>query len=185
LVKENKMNISVSEIRSHKFRSKLSGFDKAEVSAFLSKLADGMNDLNKINSNLSDKVIELETRLVDYQAIEKALQQTLMQGQETAGKTVEIARKEAQLILQEAEIKAAQILDKARTELTSTKEHITILRAKKDSIVIRMRMLLNSELELIKALEFDEKIGGSIDIEAKPLTVEKTTEIDEIIKQIG
>ncbi|MBA4311669.1 MAG: hypothetical protein C0417_03460 [Chlorobiaceae bacterium] len=179
------MNISVSEIRSHKFRSKLSGYDHAEVSAFLLKIADEMNNLNNINGNLSEKVIELETRLKDYQSIEKALQQTLMQGQETAGKTVEIARKEAQLILQEAEVKAAQILDKARTELTSTKEQITILKAKKDSIVVRMRMLLNSELELIKALEFDEKIGGGIEFEAKPLAVEKTAEIDEIIKRIG
>ncbi|MBI5020044.1 MAG: DivIVA domain-containing protein [Ignavibacteriales bacterium] len=179
------MNISVSEIRSHKFNTKLSGFDKAEVSAFLSKIADEMNELNKINGKLSEKVIELETRLKDYQTIEKALQQTLMQGQETAGKTVEIARKEAQLILQEAEVKASQILDKARTELTSTKEQITILKAKKDSIVSRMRMLLNSELELIKALEFDEKIGGGIEMEAKSPTVEKSAEIDEIIKQIG
>lgn len=179
------MSYSSSEIKNRRFAKKLGGYDQAEVARFLSEIADEISELTLARNKLAEKVIELETRLKDYQTIEKALQQTLMQGQETAGKTVEMARQEAQLILRDADMKAVQMLDKARADLTSTKEQATILKAKKDSLVTRLRMLLGSELELIKALELDEAApkadpGG----EAKTPPPLKN-EIEEIIKQLG
>jgi cell division initiation protein len=179
------MGLSISEIRSHKFRTKFSGLDPAEVSAFLSRIADELSEARKNNDDLSKKVLEFETRLKDYQSIEKALQQTLMQGQETAGKTVEIARKESQLILQEAEIKSAQILEKARTDLNLLNEQITILKAKKNSIGARLKMVLKSELDLIKALEVDEEIRNPKDEDNSPPSGIMKTEIDEILKHLG
>lgn len=186
LVREfKKMNLSISEIRSQKFRTKFSGFDTVEVSSFLARIADEIADARKNNDDLSKKVIELETRLKDYQSIEKALQQTLMQGQETAGKTVEIARKESQLILQEAEIKSAQILEKARTDLNSLNEQITILKAKKDSIGARLKMVLKSELDLIKALEVDEEIHSNKNENNSAEPAVMKTEMEDILKQLG
>ncbi|MBI5476462.1 MAG: DivIVA domain-containing protein [Ignavibacteriales bacterium] len=179
------MNLSISEIRSQKFRTKFSGFDTVEVSSFLARIADEIADARKNNDDLSKKVIELETRLKDYQSIEKALQQTLMQGQETAGKTVEIARKESQLILQEAEIKSAQILEKARTDLNSLNEQITILKAKKDSIGARLKMVLKSELDLIKALEVDEEIHSNKNENNSAEPAVMKTEMEDILKQLG
>ena len=52
---------------------------------------------------MRDRAIELEVQLKDYRQIEKTLQQTLLQAQETTGKTYESARKEAELIAREAE----------------------------------------------------------------------------------
>jgi len=43
-----------------------------------------------------------------------------------------------------------------RMDLLRTKEEISNLRSKKESIVSRLKVLLNSELELIKALEVDD-----------------------------
>ena len=116
--------------------------------------------------------------------MEKAIQQTFMQAQETGGKAVENARKEAQLIIHEAELKATQILDKSRTNLTAIKEQIRILKARKDSIVVRLKMLLNSELDLIKTLEFDEAFPSQNEDELSRETSKEKTEIEEIIKNL-
>ncbi|MBI3765341.1 MAG: DivIVA domain-containing protein, partial [Ignavibacteriales bacterium] len=112
------------------------------------------------------------------------LQQTFMQAQETSGKAIENARKEAQLILQEAEVKASQILEKARNDLTTVKEEVTILRVKKESIVSRLRILLNSELNLLKVMDADEELQSRIPRGAHEEQSKEKLEIEEIIKQL-
>ena len=138
----------------------------------------------KSNKELKEKVQELETQLRDYKSMEKTLQQTLIHAQETSQKAVENSRREAQLMIAEAEMKGSQILDKARNDLTMMKEEIAILKAKKDTLANRLKTILNSELQLIKALAVDEEINPKIDSEEqKPVPTERT-EIDEIIKSL-
>jgi cell division initiation protein len=177
------MKMTSQEIRSKTFAIKFRGYDIAAVTNFLSQIASEWDDVHQRERRLSDTVIELETKLKDYTAMEKAIQQTFMQAQETSGKAVESSRKEAQLIIQEAEVKASQMLENARTEMTSLKEHLIILKAKKDSIGARLRMLLTSELELIRALEVDEELqkknSGGDDSSSK-----EKSEIDDIVKNL-
>jgi cell division initiation protein len=169
-------------IRTHEFKKVMRGFDPAEVRSFLEDVASEFAALQDIQSQADRRLIELETQLKDYHAVEKALQQTFMQAQETTGKAIENARREAQLIIQEAEVKSSQMLEKARTDLTTVKEQVTILKAKKDSIVSRLRMLLNSELELIKALDVNEEL--QMENEPPKEHSRERIEIEEILKTL-
>lgn len=178
------MKLTASEIRKHTFKSRISGFNPAEVLNFLETIAGEWEESQRQQSELREKIIELETKLKDYLTMEKAIQQTFLQAQETSMKGLENARKEAQLIIQEAEIKAAQIVDKARTDLTTLKEQFTILKAKKDSIVARLKMMLHSELDLIKALEVDEELQLQQSSGNEQEITKAKTEIEEIIKQL-
>jgi cell division initiation protein len=177
------MKLSPVEIRKQEFSKTFRGYDPNEVGTFLEMVAGEFEEMQTIIRTLSAKNAELETSLQNYKSVEQAIQQTLMQAQETSGRAIENSRKEAQLLLHETELKASQMLDKARNDLTSLKEHFTILKAKKDSIVSRLKMLLNSELELIKALEVDEELQMSSNTEHRDFTHQKD-EIEEIIKNI-
>ena len=172
------------DIKKHQFRKVLRGWDPLEVNAFLDVVATELEQLQRQNKELTQKTIELETQLKDYKSMEKAIQQTFRQAEETSGKALENCRKEAHLIVQEAELQASQLVDKARNELTSLKEQITILRAKKDSIVYRLRMLLNSELELVKALEVDEELQSRDDRAGGSQLSKEKMEIEDIIKSL-
>jgi cell division initiation protein len=178
------MKMTSQEIRSKKFATKLRGYDTAEVTNFLVQIATEWEDVHQRVRVLNERVIELDTKVKDYTTMEKAIQQTFMQAQETSGKAVENARKEAQLIIQESEIKATQVLENARTEMTSLKEHLTILKAKKDSIGARLRMLLTSELELIRALEVDEELQKKNSGVGDELLTKEKSEIDDIVKNL-
>lgn len=175
---------SSSDIRNRTFGKSFRGFNPGEVMNFLGELAARIDELSAANTAASQRVVELETRLKDYTTIEKALQQTLMQAQETSGKAVESARKEGQLIIQEAELKASQIVDKARSDLTLLREQITIMQTKRDSIISRLKTLLDSELGLVKALGTDDDetaphAGGDA-----PAAGSGNSEIDEILKHL-
>jgi cell division initiation protein len=178
------MKLTPLDIKRQQFKKIFRGINPAEVNSFLEIVAAELEESQKSNKDLQQKIVEIETRLKDYAAVEKALQQTFMQAQETTGKAIENARKEAQLIIHEAELKAAQIVEKARNDLTALKEHMTILKAKKDSIGSRLKMLLNSELELIRALEIDEELQSGKDSERSQEFSKEKMEIDEIIKSL-
>ncbi len=177
------MKLTPVEIKKQEFAKVFRGYDPEEVQSFLDTIATDVEETMEQQSQMKEKIVELETQLKDYKTIERSLQQTLMQAQETSAKSVENARQEAYLIMREAELKASQMQDKARNDLTVLKEQITILKAKKDSIVARLKMLLNSELELIKALEVDEELQKKTSTEQQEFSKEKM-EIEEIIKSL-
>ena len=177
------MKLSPVEIKTQEFAKTFRGYAPDEVRSFLDAVVETMEEMIEHQRELDQKIVVLETQLSDYKTIEKSLQQTLMQAQESSAKSVENARQEGYLILREAELKASQMLDKARNDLSSLKEHVTILKAKKDSVVSRLRMLLNSELELIKALEVDEELQPKSTEEQQELSKERM-EIEAIIKSL-
>lgn len=181
------MTLNGSAIRRHAFRKKLQGFDPAEVARFLEEVAAEIDRLAADNAGLERKTAELETQLKDFRSVEKALQQTLAQAQDSTARAIEQARKEAQLIIQDAEMKGAQIVEKSRGELAALKEQVTILAAKKDSIVGRLRMLLTSELETVKALEASDGPARTADAEGADEARDRpagSDEIDEIVRSL-
>lgn len=147
------MKITPLDIRKQEFKKVMRGFDPIEVETFMEVMANEFEILLKEQNEIRGKTIEIETQLKDYKQIERTLQQTLLQAQETTGKTYEAARRDAESIIKEAEIRASQIVGGANVEIAKLNNEIAQLRARKDSLLGRLRVLLSSELDLIKTLE--------------------------------
>ncbi len=175
------MKLTPLDIKKQEFKKVLRGYDPVEVDSFLDMMSNEFADLLKQSKDMNQQLVEFDTQLRDYRQMEKTLQQTLMQAQEASGRSIENSRKEAQLIIQEAELKSNQLLDRARMDLLRTKEEISNLRSKKESIVSRLKVLLNSELELIKALEVDD---DELSRDLSKGSGKDGIEIDEIIKKL-
>jgi cell division initiation protein len=176
------MKITPLEIKRQQFKKAMRGYDTIEVETFLEMLSNEVEDLLKANKDLRDRTIELETQLADYKNMEKTLQQTLMQAQEASGKSIENSRKEAGLIIQDAELKASQIVEKARMDFARAKEEISTLRSRKESILSKLKILLKSEIDLISALDVDEdNLSGE---KLSRGTGKEHLEIDEILKKL-
>lgn len=175
------MKITPLEIKRQKFKKVLRGYDTIEVDTFLEMLANEMEELTLQNKEYKERIVELETQLTDYKTIEKTLQQTLMQAQEASGKSIENSKKEAELIIKDAELKASQILEKARLDFARMKEEITALKARKESIISKLKVLLTSEVDLLKALEVDD---DEFERDLSKGTGKDRLEIDEILKKL-
>ncbi len=176
------MKITPLEIKRQQFKKVLRGYDPVEVETFLDMLSNDMEEQLRSTKDLRDRTIELETQLADYKNMEKTLQQTLMQAQEASGRSIENSRKEADLIIKEAELKAAQIIDKARSDFSRIKEQISSLKARKQSVISRLKVLLSSEIDLIRALEIDEEDRPSQD--GSKGTGKDNLELDSILKNL-
>ncbi|MBM4167607.1 MAG: DivIVA domain-containing protein [Ignavibacteria bacterium] len=176
------MKITPLEIKRQQFKKVMRGYDPVEVDTFLDMLSNELEDILVRNKGLSDKIIELEVQLKDYKNMEKTLQQTLMQAQEASGKSIENSRKEAELIVQEAQLKASQIVEKARLDFARAKEEISNLRARKESMLSRLKVLLSSEIELIRALEIDDE--EFVSRESGAGERRSDLDVDEIVKNL-
>lgn len=175
------MKITPLDIKKQEFKKVLRGYDPIEVDAFLDTLSNEFSDMLKQSKEVREQFIEMEVQLRDFKQKERDLQQILMQAQETSARSVDNARKEGELIIQEAELKASQIIDHGRMEVMKAKEELANLKAKKEVLVSRLKVLLNSELELIKALEADD------DMQAKDIshgTGKENFQIDEVLKKL-
>ncbi len=176
------MKITPLEIKRQQFKKVMRGYDPVEVETFLDMLSNDMEEQLRSTKDLRDRTIELETQLADYKNMEKTLQQTLMQAQEASGRSIENSRKEAELIMKEAELKAAQIIDKARADFSRIKEQISSLKARKQSVISRLKVLLSSEIDLIRALEIDEEDRPTQD--GSKGTGKDNLELDSILKNL-
>jgi cell division initiation protein len=176
------MKITPLDIKKQEFKKTLRGYDTIEVDAFLDMMANEFEDLLRQQKENRDKAVELEVQLRDYRQIEKTLQQTLLQAQETTGKTYESARKEAELIVREAEQKAARLVETAADDVARSTRELADLRARKETLVGRLKVLLSAELELLRTLE----LGGSDDFGGDPSrgTGKDRVELDKVLKNI-
>lgn len=153
------MKLTPLDIRKQEFKKVMRGYDPVEIETFMEMTANEFEELIRSQKDMRDRVIELEVQLKDYRQIEKTLQQTLLQAQETTGKTYEAARKESELITREAEQKAAAIIAQAHVDLAKLKRDLQELSTRKESLVHQLRVILSAELDLLKTLELGTAEG--------------------------
>ncbi|MCX8104400.1 MAG: DivIVA domain-containing protein, partial [Ignavibacterium album] len=92
--------------------------------------------------------------------IEKNLQDTLLKAQETSTKSIESAKKQTALMIKEAELKAAQIVEKARESANEIRNAVLNLREEKDMLIARLKAIISSQAHLleVKIEDIDEEV---------------------------
>jgi cell division initiation protein len=147
------MKLTPIDIRKQEFKKVMRGYDPVEVDTFMDMVANEFESLLREHKDIRDRTVETETQLKDYRQIEKALQQTLLQAQETTGKSYESARKEAELILREADMKGAKIVEQANADLVRMTRELHELQGRREAFLAKLRLLLSAELDLLKVFD--------------------------------
>lgn len=168
------MKITPLDIKKQEFKKSMRGFDPVEVETFLEMVAEEFEHLIKEKNSLSDEVLKLKTQLHDYQQVEKTFKDSLMSAQQTINQSRENSKKEANLIIKEAELKADKILEDTKIRLIEMKNELMIIKSQKDSFARRLRHLLESQLELIGVLELDDLGLGQVEKQRRIPNIEKS-----------
>jgi cell division initiation protein len=153
-----KVKLTPLDIRKQEFKRTMRGFDAEEVEAFLSMVADELELLLREKNQLNDELIKIRTQLKDYQQVEHTLRDTLVKAQSTIDESRVNSRKEAEIIIHEAELQAENILKEAREELLNLRHEISLVRTQKNSYAARLRHLLESQVELLEVMQMEDSI---------------------------
>jgi cell division initiation protein len=96
------------------------GYRRVGVEALLAQIADDFEIVWRDRADLADKVEALEADLVRYKELETLLRATLVSAERAATEVKEQARREAELIINEAHAAAREITRNAAAE----REHL-------------------------------------------------------------
>ena len=169
------MNISPLFIKRQEFTRVMRGFDADEVKDFLEKIANQIENLMEENESLNQEIRALNEKVVEFQKIEKNLQDTLLKTQESSARSFESAKKQTNLMIKEAELKAQQIVEKARASANEIKNAIIQLREERDLIVAKLKSIISSQAHL---LEMNVETAGKEPGAAKKIEKAKSVDVD-------
>lgn len=143
------MKFSPMNIKAQEFTKAMRGYDVEEVRAFLEKLSNEMEELIKENESVKKEIIELKDKVAEYKKIEKNLQDTLLNAQETSSKSLDLTKKQTSVMMKEAELKASQILENAKSNAIEIKNAVNHLREERDLIISKLKAIVNSQANLL------------------------------------
>ncbi|ACF13131.1 DivIVA family protein [Chloroherpeton thalassium ATCC 35110] len=177
------MRLTPLDIKKQEFKRSLRGYDSVEVDAFLETLSKQWEDLLEEKERLTRRVQETEMEIQKFKQVENMLHQTLAQAQQSSTAAVENAKREAQLIKQEAQMIAEKMIEQAKNESNLIKDNIQRLQLQRHEIISKLKLLLTSQLELLESLGKDSGLEKGFS-ELKKETVQKKIEVQETtIKQ--
>lgn len=148
------MRITPLDIQQKQFPIRFRGFDVEEVYAFLEIVREEMENLLRENAFLKEQIQRLESQLKEFRDMEVTLRETLMTAQQMVEEYKNNARKQAELIIKEAELKAEQMVRSAQEKVIKIHEDIMDLKGIRQHIKEELRRLLETHMRM---LEFDKE----------------------------
>ncbi|MDA3861099.1 MAG: DivIVA domain-containing protein [Melioribacteraceae bacterium] len=159
------MRFTPFSIKAQEFNKAVRGFDKDEVRAYLETLSNEFEKLQNKNTELISKIDNNSEEITEFKKLEKTLQTTLISAQESSSKAVESARKQNQLIIKEAEIKANQTIEKAKRESQLIRDSVLQLKEEKNLLIAKLKAIVETQASILDI--------GSKTFESKSLPVEE------------
>jgi cell division initiation protein len=149
------MPLTPLDIHNKEFSRRLRGYDEDEVNEFLDQIIKDYEAMIRENKELQNQVAALQEKLGHFANIEETLSKTIIVAQEAADELKNNAKKEAQLIVKEAEKNADRIINdslaksrKVALEVEELKKQAAIYRA-------RFRALVETQLDLLGKENWD------------------------------
>ena len=144
------MQLTPLEIQQQQFRTRFRGFDVREVDGFLEQMAGAFGELQREIESLQEEIHRLKEQNSRYQKREESFKQAMLNSQKVIEQMKENARKSADLIIAEAEVKAEKMLNRAHNRLAQLHEDIAELRRQRIQIEVQIESIIEAHAKLIE-----------------------------------
>ena len=144
------MKMTPLDIQQQQFKIKFRGFDVREVDTFLEQMADAFESLQGENIRLNQEIKRLQHEAHGYREREESFKRAMLNSQKVLEQMKENARKSAELVVAEAEVKAEKILSRAQNRLSQLHEDIAELKRQRSQIEVQIRSVIEGHSKLLE-----------------------------------
>ena len=148
------MRITPLDIQQKQFATKLRGFDMEEVDSFLELIREEMEERLRENANLREEARRYEKQLKEYNNIDTTLKDSVVNTQQIVEQFRDTAKKDAELIIKEAELKTEEMIRMAQEKVVKIHEDITDLKGIRRHFKEEVKRLIEGHMRM---LEFDKE----------------------------
>jgi cell division initiation protein len=153
---ERNLRVSPIEMRQRTFTSAMRGYDRQEVTAFLTEAALDFEAVLRENERLRQEIFRLKTSLAQSRELEGSLKSMLISAQKIADDMKENAVQESARIVGEAEARAELSVQKAQVKLEAAQRDIDGLRMKRREVETSLEATISTlrgSLEYVREQE--------------------------------
>ncbi|WP_172194154.1 MULTISPECIES: DivIVA domain-containing protein [Saccharibacillus] len=143
------MALTPLDIHNKEFSRRLRGYDEDEVNEFLDQVIKDYESVIRENKDLLHRMTSMEERLNHFMNLEDTLSKTIIVAQEAADEVRGNAKKEAQLIVKEAEKNADRIINESLVKSRKVAVEMEELKKQASIYRTRFRTLIEAQLELL------------------------------------
>jgi cell division initiation protein len=150
------MRITPIDIRQQHFATRFRGFDPQEVDTFLEDVAEDYEALMKENGLLKEQLATLEERSRGVTDREKILQDTLVMTQQMSEQIKENARREAELLVREAQGQRDRMLEDIEADAGRVRSDIANLKQLRRELIETLKSTVETYQRLLETDLKDE-----------------------------
>jgi cell division initiation protein len=132
----------------------LRGFEQEEVYSFLELVREEMEELLRENASLKEQLSRADSQLQEFNNMNSTLRDTLVTTQQMVEEYKANSRKEADLIIREAESRSDEIIKAAQERAVKIHEDIVELKGIRRHFKEEVKRLIESHMKMI---EFDKE----------------------------
>lgn len=139
------------------FRRGFRGYNIKEVQEFMEKFGRDYEHFYRENLELKEQLEEVNKKIAQYRTIEDTLRNTMLLAEETAEEVKNTAKRQAELIIREAEQKAEAIRLKVKEDIQAELHNLALLKNQSEYFKYQFKSFLSGILELVEK-QLDLKI---------------------------
>ncbi|HLR62193.1 MAG TPA: DivIVA domain-containing protein [Lentibacillus sp.] len=173
------MALTPLDIHNKEFTRSFRGYDEDEVNEFLDQVIKDYEMAIREKKDLQEKVDQLNEKLGHFTNIETTLNNSILIAQETAEELKGNAQKESKLIIKEAEKNADRIVNEALDKSRRIEMDVEGLKKQAKVFRTRLKMLVEAQLDVIDANDWEELFDEETDEETNEETNEQTEEMPD------
>ncbi len=144
------MNLTPLDIQQQQFRIRFRGFDIHEVDRFLEQLSEAFTAMQSENKELREEMRRLKLEIQGYKEREETFKRAMLNSQKVLEQMKENARKSAEVIIADAEVKAEKVLNRAHNRLSQLHEDIAELKRQRMQIEVQIRSVIDAHSKLLE-----------------------------------
>ncbi len=174
------MKLTPLDIHHKDFKKAIRGYNEEEVDAFLDEVAEEFERLFKENVEMRENQEALEEKMKQYENIEATLQNTFLSAQKSAEELQSNARKEAELIIKDAELKSKQMIQEAYNQQKGIRLSFERIKQAENEFRMKFKSLLKSYLSVIEETEANQVDDFKMEVSEELEEISKIEEEPEL-----
>ena len=143
------MKITPLDVQNQQFRVKFRGFDMVEVDNFLDLVANELEELLRENNRLKEEDRQKAGKIQELEGAEKELRNALISTQQICEELKNNARKEGELMLEEARGNARKIMETAQGQVMEIESEIMRLKRQRAEFEAALKSTVEMHLRLL------------------------------------
>lgn len=143
------MNLTPLEIQKQTFSRSLKGYNPDDVRAYLHLIAEEIERLLRDVDRLSRENAMLREDLDDHSQREQILKDTLLSAQKVSEEVRANARKEAEMIVKDAELLSERLVNQAMTRVADLEKAIQDLKIERTAARNKLQSTINTVQQLL------------------------------------